>query len=112
MNLDGSADLYDAGVGDIITIKTHCPATVTVTGWAHAIVSDRTSTACLWAGMRGDLCRLSWRAASGWHGTTTLSDATRIAVVAKAGPDDPARQQYEADLEAAPAELAATAGEG
>jgi hypothetical protein len=99
--------LYDAGVGDVIEIPTHHPRTVTVTGWEHAAVP-----VSVWLGLQGDLCRLSWTAPGGWRGATTLSDATVIDMVSKAGPDNPARKQYEADLEAALAALLDTVGEG
>jgi hypothetical protein len=91
-------ELYDAGVGDIIEIPAHWPRTVTLTRWEHAGIPK--SSACIWAGMQGDLCRITWAADSGGHGTTTLSDATVIAMVAKAGPDNSLRKQYEAELEA------------
>jgi hypothetical protein len=98
--------LYDAGIGDVIEIPTHHPRQVTVTGWEHAGIP-----VSVWLGLQGDLCRLSWTA-DGARGTTTLSDATVIDMVARAGPDDPARQRYEADLEAALAQLLDTVGEG
>lgn len=91
-------ELYDAGVGDRIAIPGHWPAEVTVTGWSHA--ADQPGSVCIWAGMQGGLCRLSWTA-EGARGATTLSDAAAIEMVEKAGPDDPARRQYEEDLEAA-----------
>lgn len=98
-----TVELYDAGVGDVIGIPAHHPATVTVTGWASADIR------------RGDFTRLSWQGTgdwSGWHGATTLSDATVIGMITKAGPDNPARKQYEADLEVELAKLAAILGEG
>lgn len=99
-----TVQLYDAGVGDVIGIPAHWPATVTVAGWQHA-----GTPVSVWAGLQGDLCRLSWTA-DGARGSTTLSDATVITMITKAGPDDPARRQYEDDLETTLAELAATIG--
>lgn len=99
--------LYDAGVGDVIEIPGHWPGTVTVTGWENA----DTPTSCIWSDMAGSLCRVSWTA-PGARGTTTMSDAALISVVEQVGPDHPLRRQYEADLEAALARLAATVGEG
>jgi hypothetical protein len=96
-------ELYDAGVGDVIEIPAHHPAQVTVTGYAHADVPAR-----------GDFTHLSWQGTgdwSGWRGTTLLSDAAAIEMVAKAGPDSPVRKQYEADLEAGLARLLDTAEE-
>jgi hypothetical protein len=101
-----TVELYDAGVGDVIGIPAHWPPTVTVTGWANA----DTPSFCIWSEMSGTLCRLSWTA-GGARGATTLSDATVITMITKAGPDDPARRQYEDDLEAALSALAATIGE-
>lgn len=95
-------ELYDAGIGDVIEVPAHHPRQIVVTGWASADIR------------RGDFTRLSWKGVgdwSGWHGSTTLSDATAIDMITKAGPDDPARKQYEDDLEAALAALAATIGE-
>ena len=40
-----------------------------------------------------------------WAGTTTLSDATLITMVAEAPADHPLRVQYQADIEAACAAL-------
>ena len=99
-------DLYDAGVGDVIGIPAHHPAVVTVTGWANT----DTPTVCIWSDMRGTLCRITWTA-PGAQGTTTLSDATVITMITKAGPDDPARKQYEAELEAVLAGLLDTVEE-
>jgi hypothetical protein len=104
-----AVELYDAGVGDIIEIPTHWPSTVTVTDWEHS--GTPTSSACHWAGMKGDLCRITWTA-DGARGTTTLSDATVIDMVTKAGPDNPIRRQYEADFEAELAKLLDTVEEG
>ena len=98
--------LYDAGVGDVITIPGHHPPTVTVTGYAHADLGPRGP----WLPVAAH-SRLSWLA-PGWQGTTTLSDAMQVSLVEKAGPDNPLRRQYEADLEAAFAALADTIGEG
>ena len=100
-----STQLYDAGVGDVIEIPGHWPVRVTVTGWQHAAVP-----VSVWLGLQGDQCRLSWTA-GGARGATTLSDATVITMITKAGPDHPARRQYEDDLEATLAALAATIGE-
>lgn len=96
--------LYDVNAGDVIRVPGHWPATVTVTGWQNA----DTPSSCIWSDMQGSLCRLTWTA-PGARGTTTMSDAALIAMVEKAGPDNPLRRQYENDLETA---LAATAGEG
>ena len=92
-------DLYDAGVGDVITLPTHHPEQVTVTGYSYADV---------W---RGDFSHLAWQGTgrwAGWRGTTLLSDKTQAGLVSKAGPDNPLRRQYEADLEAQLAALADT----
>ena len=98
-------ELYDASVGDVITIPGHHPPTVTVTGYAHADLGPHGP----WLPV-ADHSRLSW-SAPGWRGTTTLSDAMQVGLVEKAGPDNPLRKQYEADMEAALAALADTIGE-
>ena len=100
-------DLYDAGVGDVITIPTHYPATVTVTGWRGGFGVQ----SWIWGRMAGDLAQVSWTAEGGWSGVTSLSEATQVVMMAKAGPDDPARRQYEEALEAELAKLTATIGE-
>ena len=95
--------LYDAGIADIIAIPGHCPPVVTVTG--HGYVDIR----------RGEFTQLAWKgtgAWAGWHGRTTLSEAALVELVYQAGPDDPVRKQYEADMEAALAVLADTIEEG
>lgn len=91
--------LYDAGVGDVINLDTHHPAEVIVTGYQWAEV------------YRGDYTRLAWQGTgrwASWRGMTLLSDKTRAALVSKAGPDNPLRKQYEADIEAQLAALADT----
>ncbi|MDE3077578.1 MAG: hypothetical protein KGJ86_19325, partial [Chloroflexota bacterium] len=65
--------LYDAGVGDTITIPTHYPATVTVPGWRGGFGVRP----WIWGQMGGDLTQLSWTA-SGWSGVTSLSAATVV----------------------------------
>lgn len=99
--------LYDAGVGDVITLPTHHPATVTVTGWRGGFGVN----AWIWGQMAGDLAQFTWTAAGGWAGVTSMSEASVVELVAKAGPDDPIRRQYEADIEAACEALLATTGE-
>ena len=96
--------LYDAGVGDVITLPTHYPETVTVTGWRGGFGV----TPWIWGRMGGDLAQFTWTAPGGWSGVTSMSEASVVELVAKAGPDDPVRKQYEADLEAQLAELADT----
>lgn len=101
-------DLYDAGVGDVITIPTHFPPVVTVTGWRGGFGVKP----WIWGQMAGDLAQVEWTAGGGWSGYTSLSEATQVELVEKAGPDSPVRRQYEADLEAGLAALASTIGEG
>ena len=92
--------VYDAGLGDVIEIPGHWPARVTVTGWentgdsvvVHLVRDDRRP-------VPGHLDRRH-RA-----GTTTMSDATLITMVAEAPADHPLRVQYQADIEAACAAL-------
>lgn len=85
-------ELYDAGIGDVITIPTHHPSEIVVTGYA-------------WADTRasGEYTHLSWQGTgrwADWNGTTLLSDAAAVGLLAKAGPDNPLRRKYEADIEA------------
>lgn len=103
-----TVQLYDAGIGDVITIPGHYPATVTVTGWRGGFGVK----SWIWGQMDGDLAQVSWAAEGGWSGVTSLSEATRVEMVERAGPDNPVRVQYEADLETALAGLLDTAGEG
>ena len=95
--------LYDAGVGDVIGIPAHWPRVVTVTGWRGGFGIE----AWIWGQTGGDLAQFSWTA-PGWSGVTSMSEAAQVELVAKAGPDDPVRKQYEADMEAALAALADT----
>ena len=99
--------LYDASVGDVIDIPAHWPQVVTVTGWRGGFGVN----AWIHGWMAGDLAQFSW-IAPGWSGVTSMSEAAQVELVAKAGPDDPLRKQYEADMEAALAALADTIGEG
>jgi hypothetical protein len=99
--------LYDASVGDVITLPAHYPATVTVTGWRGAFGTQSWT----WGRTDGDLAQFSWTADGGWSGVTSMSEAAQVVMVAKAGPDNPIRKQYENDLEAELAKLAATIGE-
>lgn len=100
-------ELYDAGVGDVIGIPAHWPATVTVTGWRGGFGTN----AWIRGWTAGDLTQFTWTADGGWSGVTSMSEAAQVVMVEKAGPDNPVRRQYEADLETTLAELAATIGE-
>lgn len=86
--------LYDAGLGDTIDIPAHWPARVTVEGWQGTIVGSY--------GNLRDFTMLEW-SAPGAKGTTLLSDATVITLVAGADPEVKARMQaeLEAQMEAA-----------
>ena len=99
--------LYDAGVGDVVSIPAHHPRVVTVTGWRGGFGAN----AWIHGWMAGDLAQFSWTA-PGWSGVTSMSEAALVELVYKAGPDDPIRKQYEADMEAVLAALADTIGEG
>ena len=99
-------ELYDAGVGDVITIPSHYPATVTVTGWRGGFGVQ----SWIWGRMAGDLAQVAWTAEGGWSGVTSLSEATQVELVERA--DMEVRRQYEDDLEAALSALAATMREG
>lgn len=86
--------LYDAGLGDLIDIPAHWPRRVTVQGWQGTIVGSY--------GNLRDFTVLEW-SAPGAKGTTLLSDATVITLVAEADPEVKARMRaaQEAELEAA-----------
>ena len=80
--------LYDAGLGDTIEIPAHWPHVVTVEGWQGTIVGSY--------GSLRDFTMLEW-SASGTRGTTLLSDATVITLVAEADPEVKARMRAELD---------------
>ena len=81
--------LCDAGLGDTIEIPAHWPSRVTVEGWQGTIVGR---------GRLGDFTMLEWSAPAA-KGTTLLSDATVITLVAEADPEVKARMQAELDAQ-------------
>ena len=81
--------LYDAGLGDTIAIPAHWPPVVTVEGWQGTTVGR---------GRLGDFTMLEWSAPEA-KGTTLLSDATVITLVAEADPEVKARMQAELDAQ-------------
>jgi hypothetical protein len=85
--------LYDAGLGDTIEIPAHWPRVVTVEGWQGTVIGSY--------GNLRDFTQLEW-SAPGARGTTLLSDATVITLVAGADPGVKARMQagLDASLEA------------
>ena len=82
--------LYDAGLGDTIEIPAHWPARVTVEGWQGTIIGSY--------GNLRDFTMLEW-SAPGAKGTTLLSDATVVTLVAEAGPEVKAAMQAKIDAE-------------
>lgn len=86
--------LYQAGLGDTIEIPAHWPHRVTVQGWQGTVIGS--------CGNLRDFTMLEW-SAPGSKGTTLLSDATVVTLVAQADPEVKARMRaaQEAEMEAA-----------